>query len=113
VHLHLRGLIQDDAVLATTEPVMLEVLSGAKSQGDYVRLRQLLHDCELLSSAGVWVHEAAADLYRSCRARGITPRKLMDCLVAVAAIRGGVPLLHQDRDFDLIAAHTDLLIEPV
>lgn len=34
-------------------------------------------------------------------------------LIAAVAIREGATLLHADRDFDTIARHTDLQIEPV
>ena len=32
------------------------------------------------------------------------------CLVAAVAIREEVPVLHADRDFDLIAEHTSLRV---
>ncbi|MGZ5294241.1 MAG: PIN domain-containing protein [Actinomycetota bacterium] len=37
----------------------------------------------------------------------------MDCLIAAVAIREGATVLHADRDFDVIARHTDLRIEPL
>lgn len=46
----------------------------------------------------------AAHLYARCRWAGITPRSVNDCLIATHAIFSGVPLLHHDRDFDLIAS---------
>ncbi|MGZ4694199.1 MAG: PIN domain-containing protein [Acidimicrobiales bacterium] len=39
---------------------------------------------------------------------GSTIRKLDDFLIAAVAIRHGVPLLHEDRDFETIARHTRL-----
>jgi len=34
-------------------------------------------------------------------------------LVAYAAVKNGMPLLHKDRDFDIIAKHTKLkLVTP-
>ena len=32
----------------------------------------------------------------------------MDCLIAAVAIRERAHVLHRDRDFDVIARHTDL-----
>ncbi|TLY75301.1 MAG: PIN domain nuclease [Gammaproteobacteria bacterium] len=46
---------------------------------------------------------AAAHLYARCRWAGVTPRSADDCLIAVHAIDGRMPLLHRDRDFVLIA----------
>ena len=50
-------------------------------------------------------YESAAELYRVCRRRGETPRRLVDCLIAVVAIRNNVELLCRDVDFEVIARH--------
>jgi predicted nucleic acid-binding protein len=52
--------------------------------------------------------EAAAVLYRDCRRGGETPRAVNDCLIAAIAIRHDLPVLHRDRDFDVIARHSTL-----
>jgi predicted nucleic acid-binding protein len=46
---------------------------------------------------------SAAHLYARCRWAGVTPRSANDCLIATYAIFAGIPLLHRDRDFELIA----------
>jgi predicted nucleic acid-binding protein len=33
---------------------------------------------------------------------------MLDCLVAAVAIRHNIPVLHRDRDFDVLARHTEL-----
>ena len=38
-------------------------------------------------------------------------RKLIDCLIASVAIRAGVPILHNDADFNVLARHTELQID--
>ena len=35
-------------------------------------------------------------------------RRLIDCLIAAVAIGAGVPVLHRDDDFDVLARHTEL-----
>ena len=55
-------------------------------------------------------YDDATALYRRCRRQGETVRKLIDCLIASAAIRAGVPVLHNDTDFDVLARHSDLRI---
>ena len=55
-------------------------------------------------------YEQAADLYRRCRQEGATVRKLIDCLIAAVAIDASVPILHKDRDFEILAMHTNLKI---
>jgi predicted nucleic acid-binding protein len=106
----LRGLIQQDEPLATTEVVVMEVLAGARDDAHLRALRRLLLRCELLAIGGLADYEEAAALYRLCRRRGETVRRLVDCLVAVVAIRSDAELLHADADFDAIARHTELRI---
>lgn len=48
-------------------------------------------------------YAAAGALYARCRWAGITPRSPHDCLIAQTAIEHGLPLLHDDRDFERIA----------
>jgi predicted nucleic acid-binding protein len=108
IHLRLRGLIAGDGDLATTDVVMMELLAGPTTQDETARLRRLLLRFQLLPVEGLADYEAAADLYRRCRAGGETVRKLTDCLIAVVAIRNGATLLHRDHDFEVIARHTTL-----
>ena len=35
---------------------------------------------------------------------GETVRKVIDCLIASTAIRAGVPILHNDADFEVLAS---------
>ena len=108
VHLRVRGLIADQGDLATTEIVMMELLAGAADAERVTRLRRFLGRFELLPVEGLADYEAAADLYRRCRAGGETVRQLTDCLIAVVAVRNGATLLHRDHDFEGIARHAPL-----
>lgn len=93
--------------MAVADPIRMEVLAGARDEQHMIELRRLL-------ARGTSVHtepvdyEQAAVLYRQCRARGETVRKLIDCLIAAIAIRNDVPLLHKDADFDVLQRHTAL-----
>ena len=53
---------------------------------------------------------SAASLYRQLRQKDVTIRKPNDCLIAAFALHFDVELCHNDRDFDQIAAHTNLKI---
>lgn len=98
------------ARIATCHPVRMEVLAGARDERHLKDLRGLLGRATVLQTlAGDF--EEAASLYRRCRRKGATVRKLVDCLIAVHAIRAGVPLLQADSDFELLARHTDLVLE--
>jgi predicted nucleic acid-binding protein len=108
-HLRVRELIAGDQ-LVTTEVVAMELLAGATGQEEPARLRRLLGRFQLLPVEGLADYEAAADLYRRCRAGGETVRKLTDCLIAAVALRNGAALLHRDHDFEVIARHTPLRV---
>jgi predicted nucleic acid-binding protein len=109
-HLRLRELVAGEGELATTEVVTMELLAGAATQDEVVRLRRLLLRCQLLPVEGLADYESAAELYRRCRAGGETVRSLTDCLIAVVAIRHEAALLHRDHDFDVLARHTALRV---
>ena len=95
---------------ATTDVVLLEVLAGTTDEERAAQLRRFLAGAELLRQQSPVDAEHAAALYRACRRAGETPRSLNDCLVAAVALRHGVPVLHRDRDFAVLAAHTDLRV---
>ncbi len=86
----------------------MEILAGARDDADRQRLRRLLFGCEFLAVDGPVDYERAADLYRLCRGRGETPRKLTDCLIAAVAIRNEAELLCANADFHAIARHAPL-----
>lgn len=96
--------------LVTSDPVRLEILGGARSEDELVRLEQLLARAIVLPTGPI-DYDRAATLYRTCRRGGETVRSFIDCLIAAVAIRHDVPVLHADRDFDALARHTALRIE--
>ena len=98
----------DERRAATTDVVLLEVLAGTTDEERAARLRRFLAGAELLRQELPADAEQAAALYRACRRAGETPRSLNDCLIAAVALRHDVPLLHRDRDFTVLAQHTDL-----
>ena len=104
----LQRLLLSGEELAVTEPVVMEVLVGVRSAREEEAVRGQLVGFALLSVGGIDAYEQAAEIYRLCRAAGDTVRRMLDCLIAVPAIRAGVPILHVDHDFDVIARHTPL-----
>lgn len=104
----LRAFVDAGEDLHVAEPVILEVLAGARSVGHVRTLRRMLHEFPVLRVTPMEGWEDAAEIYRTCRRAGTTPRNLMDCLIAATAIRHDAVLLHEDRDFEAIARHTAL-----
>ena len=109
-HHRLRSLIEDQEAIAITDVVAMEILAGAQTERDGHQLRRLLERAAPLPTRPFFDHESAAGIYRACRQEGEAPKQMTDCLIAAVAIHHGVPLLHNDRDFDLIARHTALQI---
>lgn len=99
-----------DGDIATSNPIQMEVLAGARDERQLSDLRRLLARASIVPTEPT-DYEAAAALYRACRRAGETVPKLIDCLIAAPAIRAGIPVLHADADFDVLARHTALRIE--
>jgi predicted nucleic acid-binding protein len=112
VHRTLKHHLDTGTPLATTEVVVMELVAGARTDRDRDRLRQRLLALPLLRLRGMPDFERAAELYRRCRGRGETVRKLIDCLIAAVAIRERATVLHNDRDFEVLTRHTRLRAEP-
>lgn len=108
MHLRLKAALESGAVLATTDVVLMEILAGARDDGERDWLRRFLYDRRFLPVHGPPDYESAADLHRLCRRGGETPRRLTDCLIAAIAIRNDAELLCLDSDFETIARHTPL-----
>jgi predicted nucleic acid-binding protein len=102
-HRRLRELIETDGPVAVTEPIVMEVLSGARDDSREVQLRRLLGRFELLNFDAVTDFDGAVRIYRRCRAAGVTPRGMLDCMIAAVAWRSGATLLAQDVDMDRVA----------
>lgn len=96
--------------IAATEPVLMEVLAGARSSESAAQLRRLLNSFGWIPVEAVADFEGAATVYRSCRRAGITPRGLIDCMIANIAMRTGSELLAADTDFAAMAGVVPLRI---
>lgn len=104
-------LIEADlAELITCPAVRMELALDPQE----LRRRRLLRFYDGLPSTDVVADDfdLAATIYRSVRRRGHTVRSLTDCLIAAAALRTGATVVHDDVDFDRMAATIgDLSVE--
>lgn len=103
VDLRLSELIASDGPVAVTEPVIMEVLAGARSDRREADLRRLLQRFHLYQFDSAADFDGAARIYRRCRQAGITPRGLVDCMIAAVALRREAALLARDSDLELVA----------
>jgi predicted nucleic acid-binding protein len=99
----LAELIEADGPVAVTEPVIMEVLAGARSDARETDLRRLLQRFQLCQFDAVADFEGAARIYRRCRQAGVTPRGLVDCMIAAVAHRHQATLLACDTDLGHVA----------
>ena len=99
----LRALIETGGPVAVTEPVIMEVLAGARDDRREADLRRLLDSAELLNFDAITDFDGATRIYRRCRAAGVTPRGMLDCMIAAVAWRRGATLLSHDVDMHHVA----------
>jgi predicted nucleic acid-binding protein len=97
------ALIKAKGALAVTQPVVMEVLAGARDDAREADLRRLLLRFALLPFDPVTDFDAAVTIYRRCRRAGVTPRGMTDCMIAAVAWRHGAALLAHDADLDRVA----------
>lgn len=90
---------------STCGVIEMEILAGARSERHLQELEALLGDVDRLSIEA-FDYSAAAQIYRQCRAQGVTPRGLEDCLIGAVALRSGAEVLHNDRDFERLGEVT-------
>lgn len=85
---------------ALTDLALCEVLQGVQNESELARFMRDLSRFPVFATGGEQMAIASARNYRLLRARGITVRKTIDCIIATFCIEEGVPLLHRDRDFE-------------
>jgi predicted nucleic acid-binding protein len=100
----LTELIAADGPIAVTEPIVMEVLAGARSDKRRDDLRRLLLRFGLLHFDAAADFDGAVRVYHRCRKAGVTPRGLIDCMVATVAYRSEASVLAHDADFDRVAS---------
>jgi predicted nucleic acid-binding protein len=111
VDTRLTRLVREESELAVTEPVVMEVVAGAVDDAREADLRRLLGRFALLRFDPVIDFDAAARIYRACRRVGITPRGMVDCMIASVAARHGAALLAQDADLTRVARVVGIQLE--
>lgn len=99
----LTDLIATNGPLAVTEPIVMEVVAGARSDQRERDLRRLLLRFDLLTFDIAADFDGAARIYRKCRGVGITPRGMVDCMIASVAHRHEASLLAHDADLNRVA----------
>ncbi|CAN5616576.1 PIN domain nuclease [soil metagenome] len=105
VDLLLQQVLRGNQRLLLPAVVYQEVLQGARNAQDFIRLQTQLDHVPRFEPEDLHeISRQAALLYARCRWRGFTPRSPNDCLIAACAIEAEEPLLHANRDFEILAS---------
>jgi predicted nucleic acid-binding protein len=107
------ALIATDGPLVVTEPVVMEVVAGARDERRERDLRRLLGRFALLRFDPVVDFDAAARIYLRCRRVGVTPRGMVDCMIASVAARNDARLLALDTDLERVAGVVGIELDRV
>lgn len=101
--------IQNNDDICVSGIIQAEVLQGIKSSKQFNQIQNHLSNMIFLEMPRDG-YILSANIYRTVRQKGKTIRSLGDCLIASVAILNNVPLLHSDRDFDVISKYTNLFV---
>lgn len=104
---HLDRILGED-LLALGDLIVAEVLQGFRHERHWRAAKDALLRLPVLRIGGLDLALQSASNYRTLRARGVTVRKTIDCLIATFCIEEGIELLHADRDFVPFARHLGL-----
>ncbi len=90
--------------------ILLEVLQGARSEAHALRIESNLRQFQIEPMLDPELAALAAQNYRTLSDRGATIRKTIDLIIGTFCLARGHALLHDDRDFDAMAAYLGLRV---
>jgi predicted nucleic acid-binding protein len=105
----LNNLLSDVPVIIG-DLILIEILQGFRLDKDYKSAKSYLSDLPFRQMVGYQVAVQSAQNYRILRKQGVTVRKTIDVIIGTYCIMEGLPLLHDDRDFDPMVHHFSLKI---
>jgi predicted nucleic acid-binding protein len=99
-----------DVPIIIGDLILAEILQGFRSDNDFESAKSYLSDLTFRQMGGYQVAVKSAQNYRILRKKGVTVRKTIDVIIGTYCILEGLPLLHDDRDFDPMVSHLSLKI---
>lgn len=104
----LQALGPDDTEILIGDIILLEVLQGARDAPHAARIERSLRRFPIAPMLDADLAVRAAQNYRFLRSRGIMIRKTADLIIGTFCMARDHLLLHNDRDFEPMAAHLGL-----
>jgi predicted nucleic acid-binding protein len=101
-------LLDEPIQLVLCDRVVQEIVQGIRDDRDAREVEKKLGVFDCLDTGGRELALASAARYRQLRKQGVTIRSSNDVLIAELCIQHGIAVLHNDRDFDVIAKHIKL-----
>jgi predicted nucleic acid-binding protein len=98
----LAHLIREEADVVTCGLIVSEVLQGLRQTKSRTSIERHFREMDWLSPTEPDTYIEAAALFRRLRARGITIRSTIDCVIANLAAHHDALILSKDRDLTLI-----------
>ena len=88
--------------------IYCEIAKGIKAMKERNEVCSLLNSLPHFDMVGFTIAEQAAANYRTLRANGVTVRKTIDVIIGTFCAENKHQLVHNDRDFTLMAPHIGL-----
>lgn len=82
--------------------ILVELLHGLREGPQLKLVRASIAGFRIVALCGPDIAPKAAANYRTLRHAGVTIRGTIDVIIATWCIENGVPLLHNDRDFEVM-----------
>ena len=98
----LARFIEDEIELLTSGVIVSEFLQGIRNLKTLSALETQFRDMDWLTPIEPDTYVEAANLFRQLRAKGVTVRSTIDCLIAQLASENDAFLLSKDRDMTMI-----------
>lgn len=106
------NLLQNELV-CVADLIVLEVLQGVNSDKEFSELQYLFKNMVILNILNTEYAIQSAQNYRQLRKRGITIRKINDCMIATYCIENNLMLLQDDKDFLPFSEFLGLRLLPI
>jgi predicted nucleic acid-binding protein len=106
----LNRLTDDADSVVVGDLVLVEVLRGARDDEHATRIERRLRKFVITPMLGESIAVQSARNYRMLRGRGVTVRSTIDVVIGTFCVERGHSLLHDDRDFDVMAPHIGLRV---
>ena len=101
-------LCLDQDLVGIGDLIYCEVMQGIRSPRERREVSGLLLSLPQFDMVGFTMAEKSASNYRLLRSKGVTVRKTIDVLIGTFCVEHGLPIIHHDSDFDLMAKHIGL-----